>query len=56
MRYDSEEKDQVNMLWRLTCADGVTANGKLTIKTVENDIHLVGQGEDSRGQIIAITE
>ncbi len=54
--YESEEKDKLNMLWGLTCADGVTASGKLTIRTDENDIHLVGQGEDSRGQIIAITE
>jgi hypothetical protein len=54
--YDSEEKDKVNMLWGLTCADGVTASGKLTVRMVDNDVHLVGQGEDSRGQIIAITE
>jgi hypothetical protein len=54
--YDREEMDKVNMLWRLTCADGVAASGKLTLRTADNAIHLVGQGEDSSGQIIAITD
>ncbi len=54
--YDSKDRDKVNMLWHLTCADGVTAKGKLTISMADNAVHLVGQGEDSRGQIIAITE
>ena len=56
--YDRKTKDGFAMLWNLSCADGITANGELTIKTVRGTdyVYLVGQGEDSRGRKVAIVD
>ncbi len=52
---DSEQNDGLNMLWGFSCADGVTASGKLTLDTANGDTRLTGRGTDSRGHEVRIS-
>lgn len=54
--HDRKEKDTLTMPWAVSCTDGVTASGKLTMKKINGSTLLVGEGQDSRGRNVAMTD